>query len=66
VQTEEITKNLGKPSQQKQWRHYDSEQELMGNPRAKDFGADKIMSEGAFQFVYRRESCRNMGNKTDN
>jgi hypothetical protein len=49
AQTEEITKKLGKPSlQQKQWRHYDSERELVGDPSAKDFGTDKIYERGSF------------------
>jgi hypothetical protein len=48
AQTEEITKKLGKPSlQQKQWRHYYSERELVGDPRAKDFGSDKIYERGS-------------------
>lgn len=48
AQTDEITKILGKPSlQQKQWRHYDSERELVGDSRAKDFGTDKIYDRGS-------------------
>lgn len=46
AQTEEIAK-LGKPSlKQKQWLHYESERELVGDPQAKDYGTDKIYERG--------------------
>jgi len=45
--TEEIKKKFGKPSlQQKQWRHYESQKELVGDPRAKEMGTDKIYERG--------------------
>ena len=47
AQVEEIRKKLGKPSlQQKQWLHYESQRELVGDPRAKDFGTDKVYERG--------------------
>lgn len=48
VKTEEITKKLGNPSlKQKQWIHYESERESVGDPRAKDYGTDKIYERGS-------------------
>ncbi len=48
MKTDEIRKKLGKPSlHQKQWIHYWSERELVGDPRAKDFGTDKIYELGS-------------------
>ena len=45
--TDEIKKKNGKPSlQQKQWLHYESERELVGDPRVKDMGTDKIYERG--------------------
>ena len=45
--TEEIKKKYGKPSlQEKQWLHYESKRELVGDPRAKDMGTDKIYERG--------------------
>jgi len=47
AQTEEMRKELGKPSlQQGQWLHYESQRELVGDPRAKDFRTDKIYERG--------------------
>jgi hypothetical protein len=48
MKTDEIRKKLGKPSlHQTQWIHYESERELGGDPRAKDFGTDKIYEMGS-------------------
>jgi hypothetical protein len=48
IQTKEIRKKLGNPSlQKKQWLHFESERELVGDPRAKDFGSDKIYERGS-------------------
>lgn len=45
--TDEIKKKHRKPSlQQKQWLHYESEKELVGDTRAKDMGTDKIYERG--------------------
>lgn len=55
--TEEIKKKYGKPSlQQKQWLHYESEKELVGDPRARDMGTDKIYERGGV-------SVRSVGGK---
>jgi hypothetical protein len=44
-----IEQKLGKPSlQRNQWLHYQSQRELLGDPRAKDFGTDKIYEGGSF------------------
>ncbi len=48
TQKEEMRKKLGKPSlEQKDWLHYESRRELVGDPRAKDFRTDKIYERGS-------------------
>jgi hypothetical protein len=48
TRAEVVRKKLGKPSlQQKQWLHYESQRELVGDSRAKDFGTDKIYERGS-------------------
>jgi len=43
----EIRKQFGKPSLQRgAWLHYESERELLNDPRAKDWGADKLYEYG--------------------
>jgi len=47
-QLEEIRQKLGEPSLQKKlWFHYASKRELVGDPRAKDYGTDKIYERGS-------------------
>lgn len=47
VKAEILKKALGKPSlAEKGWLHYESQRELVGDPRAKDFGAEKIYELG--------------------
>ncbi len=43
----EICKQFGKPSLQRgAWLHYESERELLNDPRAKDWGTDKLYEIG--------------------
>jgi hypothetical protein len=48
AQTAEIRKKLARPSlEEKDWLHYQSRLELVGDPRAKEFRTDKIYERGS-------------------